>query len=376
MNARPGVLAGLAALGLATAPLLSATTAVAGGPQPAPHGAGSPATVVRATDDGTGITWGIEPADGEGEPDGRVSFRMTLDPGESVTEHVLVTNYSEQPVTFRLVASDGVVGESGAFDLLPSDAEPVDVGSWIEITEEVAVEAGLSALVPFTLTVPEDATPGDHPGGIVASVAQDAGDDGGPQVGVDTRVGTRIHLRVAGEIQPVATITDLTTRYETSWNPFEGGTLHVDYTIVNDGNVRLGSIQQYEVSGPFDLSPGGEGPSGTVVGQQREILPGQDAQVSTTVDGVWPLAQLTTTVSGFLQPVGEDVVGATMPEPSAQSTVWAVPWPQLAVLAVVVLVVVALVLRRRRRRARFASALARARAEGAAQTGRPQAASA
>src|SRR5699024_7766773 len=76
-----------------------------------------------------------------------------------------------EDVTFALLASDGVVGESGAFDLLPSDVEPTDTGAWIDIEEEVALAAGESAVVPFTITVPEDALPGDHPGGIVASLS-------------------------------------------------------------------------------------------------------------------------------------------------------------------------------------------------------------
>lgn len=131
-----------------------------------------------------------------------MSFRLSLDPGATVTEHVVVTNYSDQAVTFRPVASDGVVSETGAFDLLPSDVEPVDAGSWISIVDRVDIPAGQSALVPFALTVPADATPGDHPGGIVASVLQEGGAAGGPAVGVETRVGTRIHLRVTGRSSP------------------------------------------------------------------------------------------------------------------------------------------------------------------------------
>lgn len=295
-----------------------------------------------------------------------MSFRLSLDPGATVTEHVVVTNYSDQAVTFRPVASDGVVSETGAFDLLPSDVEPVDVGSWISIVDRVDVPAGQSALVPFALTVPADATPGDHPGGIVASVLQEGGAAGGPAVGVETRVGTRIHLRVTGEIQPSLTITDLSTRYATSWNPLEGGTVHVSYTVVNDGNVRLGSIQQHDVAGLFGLDAGGEGPSGSVLAQQREVLPGQETRVTSAITGVWPLARLTTTVSGFQQPVGEDVISGALPGAAAEVTSWAVPWPQLVVLALVILLVVGLVMRRRRHRARFAAAIARARAEGAA----------
>lgn len=313
------------------------------------------------------ITWGIVPADAEGVPDGRVSFRLSVDPGEQVTEHLVVTNYSQQAVTFGLLASDGVVTSQGVFDLLPSDTEPVDVGSWIELPATVEVAAGASVAVPFTVSVPAEATPGDHPGGIVASLAPPESDTAGPQVGVDTRVGVRVHLRVTGELAPALTINDLTTRYETSWNPFAPGTMHVDYTVSNDGNVRLSSIQTFEVLGPFGLSSGATGPSGSVVGQQREILPGQTSEVSTTLTGVWPLAQLTTSIRGLQDTVGDDVVGAAMPDLAVQTSTLAIPWPQLAVLVLLVVGIIALVRRRNHHRARLAAALARARAEGARQ---------
>src|SRR5699024_12647223 len=83
------------------------------------------------------------------------------------------------------------VGESGAFDLLPSDVEPTDTGAWIDIEEEVALAAGESAVVPFTITVPEDALPGEHPGGVVAYLRTTArGEDGGAG-GLDSRAGAQ-----------------------------------------------------------------------------------------------------------------------------------------------------------------------------------------
>lgn len=371
---RPRFLTGLTALAVAV--LLAAPAVAATDDTPPDAPAPSTTTSDEAAPDqeaeadavtpDPGLTWGIVPSDAEGVPDDRVSFRLSLDPGTTITEHVVVTNYSGQDVTFRLVASDGVLSETGAFDLLPSDVAPVDVGSWVSIVDHVDVPAGQSAPVPFELTVPADATPGDHPGGIVASVLQEGGTQGGPSVGVETRVGTRIHLRVTGEIRPSLSITDLSTRYETSWNPLEGGTLHVSYTVVNDGNVRLGSIQQHHVAGPFGLDAGGEGPSGSVLAQQREVLPGQQTRVSAEVTGVWSLARLSTTVNGFQEAVGDDVISGPIPGATAELTSWVVPWPQLAVLALVVLIVVALVMQRRRHRARFAAAIARARAEGAA----------
>src|SRR5690606_353929 len=103
----------------------------------------------------------------------------------------------------------------------------------------------------------------------------------------------------------------------------------------------------FEVLGPFGLSSGATGPSGSVVGQQREILPGQTSEVSTTLTGVWPLAQLTTSIRGLQDTVGDDVVGAAMPDLAVQTSTLAIPWPQLAVLVLLVVGIIALVRRRK-----------------------------
>jgi len=317
------------------------------------------AAPAAADDDADRVTWGVAPAT-EDAADGRVSFRYELDPGAVVEDFLEVTNYSDRAVTFRLLSSDGVVAPDGAFDLLPADTAPEETGAWIEVQESVELEAQSSAVVPFTLTVPEDALPGDHPGGIAASVTRVGEAEEGPLVGLDTRVGARVHLRVSGDILPQITVADLDGTYTPSWNPFRPGTLHLEYTVVNDGNVRLGSAQTFAADGVLGLSAGADG---AVLGQQREILPGQEARVSATVEGVWPLGPLTSTVTAAQVVVGDDVVDVPLTVAQAGVTTWAVPWAQIALFVLAVALVVWRVRARRRQRA----AIERARAEGARQ---------
>ena len=337
------------------APLLALPAA--GPTAPAAADAAGPGTVLAQQPTASDrVTWGVAPADGEAA-DGRISFRYELDPGDAVEDHLEVTNYSDRAVVFDLVGSDGVIGPDGAFDILPAGDEPQDTGAWIEIQETVEIETQSTAVVPFTLTVPEDALPGDHPGGIAASVNRVGEGEEGPLVGLDTRVGARIHLRVSGEVVPHIAVSDLTATYQPSWNPFQPGTLHLDYTALNDGNVRLGSTQTLSASGLFGVPAGVEG---LVLAEQREILPRQETRVSTEVQGVWPLGQLSSTVSTQQVVVGEDVIDVPLTGSQAAVTVWAVPWPQLALLALAAgFVAWRLRLRKRRR-----LALERARAEG------------
>lgn len=301
------------------------------------------------------VTWSITPATADG-PDDRVSVRLELEAGSEHRDHLAVTNYSEREVTFDLTAADGVVSEAGEFGLRPDTEPTTGAGGWLDLPGEVTVPAGESVVVPFTVTVPEDALPGDHPAGVAATLASTQ-----EGVGLDAGVGLRLHLRVAGDVVPRVDVTDVSASYTTSWNPLEPGTLDVEWTVTNTGNVRLGSAQRLEVLGLLGLDPG---VATEVRGEQRELLPGQSASVSAAVDA-WPLGRLTARVVAEQQVVGDDAVDVALPTAVAETSTTAVPWPHALAAAALVLAVVVVLLRRRRQRRRLAQALAAARADGA-----------
>jgi len=314
------------------------------------------------SDDPSGgtLTWSLVPSDEAGTPDGRQSFREELDPGASVTEHAVLTNYSSQAVTFTITASDGVIAEDGSFDILQDAEQPTDSGAWVAVQDSVTVDPESAVLIPFTITVPADAVPGDHPAGLTAGVATTSTAEGGPGVGFSARVGVRLHLRVTGEVTAALAVPDVDVRYAYSWNPFAAGRLEITPTVENDGNVRVASTGRVETEGPF-------GVAGTTTSvAPREVLPRSSYETTTTVSA-WPLVRVTTTVSVTPSAVGTDDLGdAALAAASVTTTTWVVPWPQLALLALVVLLVWFALRTRTRRRARLAALLAEARQEGAA----------
>ncbi|MCC2313428.1 COG1470 family protein [Cellulomonas xiejunii] len=334
-----GVLVVAPAAGAAPGPVRGGTAVAGTSDDGAPQepGAGTP---------GGTVTWTVQPATAEG-PDGRISLRHVLDPGASVTEHVAITNFSDGPATFAVYAGDGVVSDSGHFDLPPGDGAPRDGGAWITLGDapgaervddrslRLTLEPGAAVTVPLTVTVPADATPGDHPAGVVAELV--AGDT----VRLAARVGTRLHLRVAGDVAASLAPQDVTTRWEPSWNPFAPGTVHVRYRVANTGDVRLAARAATTLAGPFGVA---EAEHST---QIREVLPGQSALVEAELR-VWPLVRVTGHVDARPWVVGEDVVDAALRGGSADVSVWAVPWSQLALLVLVVGGVLLVRWRRRR----------------------------
>ncbi|XVU28784.1 WxL protein peptidoglycan domain-containing protein [Actinoplanes sp. CA-054009] len=295
------------------------------------------------------LTWSVSPSGPLG-PNGRTALDYKLDPGATLTDHIAVTNHSQKPLTLRLYASDAFTTPAGGFDLLAGSATPKDTGRWIQLARTtVTLPRSSRVIVPLTVTVPTNATPGDHAGGVVASLT----DSTNSEFTVDHRVGTRVYLRVTGPLRPSHTISDVRLDAHTSWNPFRLPSLTASFTINNTGNVRLGAHPTAEASGPFGLAS-----TSATAPPIPEILPGNSLKTSIRLDAVPPLFR--------------DQIVLSTPDAQSRHTLWLIPWPQLALLALTAALLSGWLLTRRRRRTRIAAATAAAIA-AAEQRGRDQA---
>jgi hypothetical protein len=301
------------------------------------------------------LTWAVQPADQSG-PDGRRWVEHTLDPGQVVTEHLAVRNFSDRAATFALKAADGYLTDKGRFNMLLSNQASKDGGTWIKVQERVTVAGKTTMVVPFTITVPRDATPGDHPAGIAATVTSTGG-----TVAVESRVGFRVMTRVSGTVTAVLAVDDLNATYRHSWNPFSAGTVRVRYTTTNGGNVAVTGAGRMTTAGPFGVAAHG------ARANVEDMLPGGSREVDVRVAGVWALGRLRTTVDMTPSLVEGDATGARIQPGSATVTVWTLPWPQLVLAAILAALVLTSRTFTRRRRQRLARLLASARDEGRAQ---------
>lgn len=281
----------------------------------------------------SGVRWSVVPSDGRG-PDGRSAVEVGLQPGRTVDDHIAVRNVSDAAVTFRLAAADGFTSASGRFDVLAEGAPSVDAGSWISLPARVTVPAGSTVVVPFSIAAPSGAAPGDHSAGITVSVLSTARAGGGASVGVDTRVGVRVLARVAGQLAPAASLHGGGGSYAVAWNPLRPGSAIVTFDVVNDGNTRLLAGGTVSAAGQDTAFP--------AVGEPAiDLLPGDRRTVRVVVDDLWP--SILVPVDVILRPRGITIDGQTPlpPASSLQTTLWAMPIPQLIVLTGVGLLIFA-----------------------------------
>ncbi|GAA0625111.1 hypothetical protein [Streptomyces crystallinus] len=153
--------------------------------------------------------WTAAPASG-GE--GRPSFYLEGAPGSVLEDRLSLTNPTARPLTLRLRGAGACATATGAFAVCPG-ADP-----WFALASaEVRIPARTRAEVPFAVTVPAGAPPGDHPAALVAS-------GGGREVGV------RVRVRVAGPVLPALTVEDVRV---------DKGRSLIRYALVNRGNTTL-----------------------------------------------------------------------------------------------------------------------------------------
>jgi hypothetical protein len=284
--------------------------------------------------------WSVQPS-GPNGPGGRDWFTFQLKPGETFGDTVGVSNLSDHAISFLLYTRDASnTPGDGAYTAQEEAAAPVDVGSWIRLgTQAYTVGPGLRADIPFAITVPRDAQPGDHAGAILAINAADAVVD--PNASKDLgfkvrqRVGARVYVRVAGPLAPAFHVDQLHVDYRNPLLPFVsgGGRATIKWKVRNSGNTRLTGKPSLVVKGVL-----GRTVKKIHLDDFPELLPGGTLVGTSKVSGLPPLERLTVE----LAVTTDDNVRTRR-----ATSFWAVPW-----LAVVIAFAAASSwwIRRRRRR--------------------------
>lgn len=148
-------------------------------------------------------TIGVLPA----YPDSNVQYSSSwlmynLDLGQSRQDAVRVINNEDETAVIKIYAVDATVTNSGGFALLPENSDKKDVGSWVKLSvDQIEVPPKSEKLVPFVITIPQNADAGDHAGGIVVQQVENQNQSlSGTGVKIISRVGVRIYETVPGAV--------------------------------------------------------------------------------------------------------------------------------------------------------------------------------
>jgi hypothetical protein len=303
-------------------------------------------------------TFGIEPIVGH-ELTGHDFLSYATSAGADITDHVAVLNFSYRALDLYLYTADGTDTNEGGFTVVTRFQHSTQVGAWTTLGNgahhlAVHVPARKSNHVGFVILtvhikVPANATPGDHVGGIVASLASYGKNKHGERIVVYQQTGARVYLRVAGVLRPQLTIEHVHATYHGTVNPVGKGVAIVHYTVVNTGNLILGGRQVVEVRGLF-------GSKETVAPLAISLLlPGASVKETARVPGVFPEFYMHAKVTVYPLVAQGTVDPGLANSYSGSTTFWAIPW---TLIIIILLLILAFVGRRRWRRWRKSKAAA------------------
>ncbi|MGO4258243.1 WxL protein peptidoglycan domain-containing protein [Marmoricola sp. RAF53] len=310
---------------------------------------GSLAAPAHADGSADSVSWTVRTALSK-YGSGRPKFTYTIKPGEQVTDGIDIANEGRRKITLKVYAADGFTTGSGGYDVLTPDKASKGVGAWVKpAVTHVTIAPGKQVQIPFTMTVPSNATPGDHLGGIVTVL--DQRDASGTGTVVHRRVGLRIESHVSGEVRSRLEVDDLKVDYD-GHNPFGTGDATVRYTVRNTGNTALGGLQKVKVAGGLGLSA-----QTVTLARLPNLLPGESWQAKASVDDVRAMLWVSATVT--VTPLVTDAAGSTSTLEPVETSSRAVVSAWSVVLLVGFLVALALlawllvvVVKRTRRRSR------------------------
>jgi hypothetical protein len=161
----------------------------------------------------------------------------TLDPGFTKDYSIELRNLEDTEQTYFLSTrniSDVRPGGVPVFARENQEPTGMELADWVALsTTEVTLGPDESVAIPFTLQVPENASPGSHFGGVFISREAPEIQNSGAAVGY--QVANIISIRVSGDVNESASIRQFST------DKFLYGTQNVtfDVRIENTGNVSI-----------------------------------------------------------------------------------------------------------------------------------------
>jgi hypothetical protein len=290
----------------------------------------------------------------------RSDFSYQLQAGHRLLDQFVVLNASHADEHFLVYGEDATnVPATGGYAFEQrAQMHNTTVGKWLTVGATLlTVPAGKEVVETFQLSIPANAPPGDHVGGVVIEELKTPAQQNKP-VGVNVvlRVAIPMYVRVVGKSYPGLTIENLTVFHQSPAFPYlNGSKVAVRFDLVNTGNDILdpqtvtvsisgqlsGTLHQYTVHQ-------------TGAAQSRanplplQMLPGAKLTLTEEWSGIPPFDPLTAHVSATATDPSTTLHLST----AASSGFWYFPWVVVLIaLALIAAVITFIVIRRRRKAA-------------------------
>jgi hypothetical protein len=194
-------------------------------------------------------------------------FNFALVPGESITDGIVVENFSNHSLRFHVYGADLITATGGGLAPVQPTATMHQAGAWIVVSSPMLTVPAHGRLTDtFALTVPAAIAPGQHLGAVVAAAIVGVTPQGSP---IEARTALITVVSVPGTANALARLSPLV-------GSGTDGARGFGITLLNVGNVLL------TYSGSVSVDDG--------VGHDVAILPLAPTNAYVVPGGATPLA--------------------------------------------------------------------------------------
>lgn len=170
-------------------------------------------------------------------------FEFELEPGETAVVGVFLINGGENPLRLNAFASHLIPVVGGGLQIPPSDTPAEGTVSWLNFpSEEMTLGPGESVERVLTVTVPEDAQPGQYVNALALETLDPITEPGSPFEQFYRKV-VSVYVTVPGEVVSSFTVSDPTVEVV-------GMDTVITLPIENTGNIRVDLTGNISLTGP------------------------------------------------------------------------------------------------------------------------------
>jgi len=250
-------------------------------------------------------------------------FELNVNPGDSWSSSIRVVNTNAAPLQVNAQVMGFQAADDlghGSFIQLSQLAGNSDaLANWITVTSAgVTIPSDGAADVPFSVSVPPNASPGGHYAAILIGTGAPTAQAGESQVGVSSFISALIFVRVSGNVVESAQIH----AFSTDKSLYQTPDVHFAINIQNTGNAHIrpvGMVQIYNAFGKLrgQISINGTGTLGYVLpsstrefdvewqGQPSLLDIGPYTAVLSLAYGENTTKSITQTIGFWILPIGQ-----------------------------------------------------------------------
>ena len=182
-------------------------------------------------------------------------LQLSIEPGEVWASTLKAVNTNDYEITlYATVMNFSANGDEGQGKFTPIVGESTEektatLAGWIDVAKEsVVVAPGRSVDIPFSVRIPDNASPGGHYAAILVGTQPLDQEPGGPVIRVSSFISSLFFVRIKGDVFENASIREFTAG--SSWQ--STSRVPMSLRVENTGTVHIlpaGDVVVYDMWG-------------------------------------------------------------------------------------------------------------------------------